>query len=477
MPIAPTEKMSITQSSVAPGDPHICSDSVNRLSIIFSVYDALVRRDDEGNYRPSLAERWSVEGDARTWTFELRSGVKFHNGDALCAEDVVATLARVLDPSIGGAFGTQGVYSSYLGTAEISALDDRRVRIVTGEPMADLLDLVVAMPMSPESALGDLPDEYVGSGPYRVVEMGRDRTVLESHGEHWGGAPPVKEVHWLAEPDAGKRVDALLSGDADIACGVGLGKRLIEASGKAEVRELRSGLCIIFMCNALRGACTDVRVRQALNYALDLDEIIEEVKGGAATPLNGFLTPYHFGHDPETPVYPHDPDRARALLGDAGYGDGLKLIVDIPSVMPDEAPRLAQLMTQHYERVGITVEIVEHPDRAGYAEMVRDKRINDACCFDSSPRSTFRVLREKIHSGLRGPWWQGYANEEVDALVERAQATVSDGERREIYCRAYRIIRDDAPWIFLYRPTYFWGVGPMAEEWWPDPDGLVKLYD
>jgi peptide/nickel transport system substrate-binding protein len=478
MPLAPTEKIRITQSSVAPGDPHICSDSVNRLSTIFSVYDALVKRDDEGNYRPSLAERWSVEEDARTWTFELRSGVKFHNGDALRAEDVVATLARVLDTSIGGAFGTQGVYNSYLGTAEISALDDTRVRIVTGEPMADLLDLLVAMPMSPESALGDLPEEYVGSGPYRVVEMGQDRIVLKSHEDYWGGAPPVKEVHWLAEPDEGKRVDALLSGDADIASGVGLEwKRLIEASGKADVRELRSGLCIIFMCNALRGACTDRRVRQALNYALDLDEIIEEVKGGAATALNGFLTPYHFGHDPETPVYPYDPDKARALLAEAGYGDGLELVADIPSVMPNEAPRLAQLMAHQYERVGITVEIVEHQDRAGYAEMVRDKRINDACCFDSSPRSTFRVLREKIHSGLRGPWWQGYANEEVDALVERAQATVSDGERREIYRRAYRIIRDDAPWIFLYRPTYFWGVGPMAEDWWPRADGLIRLYD
>jgi peptide/nickel transport system substrate-binding protein len=134
-------------------------------------------------------------------------------------------------------------------------------------------------------------------------------------------------------------------------------------------------------------------------------------------------------------------------------------------------------MAHQYERVGISMEIVEHPDRAGYAEMVRDKRINDACCFDSSPRSTFRVLREKIHSGLRGPWWQGYANEEVDALVERAQAMVSDDERREIYRRAYRIIRDDAPWIFLYRPTYFWGVGPMAEDWRPGPDGLIKLYD
>jgi len=449
---------------------------VNRLSIIFSVYEALVKRDDEGLFRPCLAERWSVEGDASTWTFELRSGVSFHNGDVLCSEDVVASLARVLDPSIGGAYGTQGVYNSYLGTAEISALDGKRVCIVTGEPMADLLDLLVAMPISPGSALDDLPDEYVGSGPYRVVEINPERTVLESHKDYWGGRQTAREVHWLAEPDPGKRVDALLFGEADIACDVGLeGKKLVEASEKAEVCELQSGLCIIFMCNAMRGACRDRRVRQALNYALDLEEVIAEVKGGAATPLNGFQTPHHFGYDPETPVYPYDPDKAKNLLSEAGYGDGLKLVIDIPTIMPGEAPHLARLMTCQYERAGISVEIVEHPDRVAYAEMIRDKRINDACCFDSSPRSTFRVLREKIHSGLRGPWWQGYANEEVDALVDRAQATVDDEERRGIYRRAYRIIRDDAPWIFLYRPTYFWGVGSTVKGWRPRSDGLIKV--
>jgi len=471
-----SDSVDVVQSSVSPGDPHICTDSANRLNIIFSVYDSLVKRDDEGRYLPSLAESWSVEENARNWTFKLRRGVSFHNGDALRAKDVVATLSRVVDPSIGGAYGTQGVYASYLGTAEISALDDSRVRIVTGEPMADLLDLLVAMPMSPESALDYLPHELVGCGPYRVVDSSRDEITLEAFSGYWSGEPKVKEIRWRAEPDPGRRVDALLLGDADIACGVGLeGKSLIEASGTAETRELRSGLCIIFMCNAQSGPCEDRRVRQALNYALDLDEVIEEVKGGAATPLNGFLTPHHFGHDPETPVYPYDPEKAKALLADAGYGEGLKLVVDIPSAMPDEAPQLAELMTQQYHRVGISVEVVEHSDREAYALMVRDKAINDVCCFDSSPRSTFRVLREKIHSGLRGPWWQGYANVEVDALIEQAQATIDDGERLEIYRRAYRIIRDDAPWIFLYRPTMYWGVGPAMRGWEPSSEGWVVL--
>jgi peptide/nickel transport system substrate-binding protein len=475
-PPAPTQQPALTvqQSSVSIGDPHIASDSSDRLSIIRTVYEALVEMDEDGDYRSSLAETWEIGEDARTWTFHLRSGVTFHNGEVLKASDVVATLGRVLDPAIGGAFGTQGVYISYLGTAEISALDDSTVRIVTEEPMADLLDLLVAMPISPASALDRLPAEYVGSGPYRITEQTDTRVVMVAHDPYWGGTPQYEEVHWIAEADPARRVEAVLSGQADIASGIGIeGWRRINEDGRALAHEWDSGLCIIFMLNALEGPARDRRVRQALNYALDVDEIIAAVKDGAAKRLNGYLTPHHLGYDPETPVYPHDPDRARSLLAEAGYEDGLTLVFDVPSAMPDEAPELARIMADQYSRVGISLEIVEHQDRAAYSEMVREKRINDAACFDSSPRSTYRVLREKLHSELRGPWWEGYENEEVNALIEEAQATFSEAERREIYRRIYSLVRDDAPWIFLYSPTRYFGVSASMTDWKPRADGLL----
>jgi len=468
------EKITILQSSVSLGDPHICSDSANRLSIIYTVYEALVKLDNEGNYQPSLAESWNVGEDARTWTFNLRSDVKFHNGDILCAEDVVATLGRVLDPAIGGAFGTQGVYITYLGTAEISALDAQKVQIVTEEPMADLLDLLVAMPISPKSELNKLPHEYIGSGPYKIAEQTGNNTILKAHDEYWGKAPTYREIHWIAESNSEKRIETLLSGQADIISGISLqDTEKIKKNGKAAVYDLKSGLCIIFMCNSQRGPCKDRRVRQALNYALDMDKVIKEIKQGAATPLNGYLTPHHFGYNPETPVYPHDPEKARSLLAEAGYSDGLKLVFDIPSVMPDEAPQLTQMMVEQFKQVGITVEVSEHKDRAAYAEMVRDKNINDACCFDSSPQSTYRVLREKIQSTLRGPWWQGYENKEVNSLIKQAEATVNNTERQKIYRKIYTIIRDDAPWIFLYRPTRYWAVRPTMKDWKLRTDGLL----
>ena len=203
--------LTVYQSSASIGDPHIVSDALARRSIIYSVYEALVRLDELGNYQPALAERWEVGEDARSWTFHLRDGVTFHNGEVLSAFDVVATLGRVLDPSIGGAFGTQGVYISYLGTAEISAPDDMTVRIVTVDPMADLLDLVVDMPISPASELHRLPEAYVGSGPYEIIEQSGTRLVIAAHDDYWGETPDYEEIHWVAEGDSEKRVDALLT--------------------------------------------------------------------------------------------------------------------------------------------------------------------------------------------------------------------------------------------------------------------------
>ena len=466
----------VVQSSVALGDPHIVSDSVSRLNILFSVYEALVAADERGGYQPALAERWSVADDARTWTFTLRKGVTFHNGDPLRSADVVASIRRALDPAIGGSFGTQGVLATYLGSAEVRALDEFTVRIVTPEPMADLLDLMAAILIGPERELPRLPGTLVGSGPYRIASQAETRVVLAAYDRYWASAPRYPEIRFVAEPDARKRVEALIAGEADVAAGIGIeGKRRLQAAGGAAAHERESGLCIIFMLNAQNGPCKDRRVRQALNYALDVDAIIAGVMNGGATRLNGYLTPNHFGYNPETPAYPHDPETARRLLAEAGYGEGLTLVVDIPSTMPDEAPALTRMMAEQYRQVGITVKVVEHSDRAAYSEMVRAKKINDACCFDSSPRSTFRVLREKLHSGLRGPWWEGYRNPQVDALIEQAQATVADAARQKLYREIYTIVRDDAPWVFLYRPTNYWGVRPTITGWTPRQDGLVLL--
>ena len=467
------KRQTILQPRAYVGDPHVMSDDRSRLSILFSMYESLVRRDQSGLYGPALAEKWTLDEAARTWTFELRPEVRFHNGDTLDSGDVVETLERVRTPGMGGELGTQGVYTSYLGDADFDAINSRTVQIKTAEPMADLLDLLVDLPIVPRSALGGLPDKAIGSGPYRLVEADNDLVVMEAFEGYWAGRPEADEVHWRANPNAEQRVASLLANEADIVSDLSPESvPLIHDSAEAEVVSAQSSVCAIFFCNINSGVCADRRIRRALNFALDVQELIDTIMHGAAKPLNGPLSSLHFGYDPVAP-YPHDPEKAKTLLAEAGHAGGMPLVLDVPTTLPDEATALAQKMAEQFSRVGINAEIKEFSDRPAYAEMVRDKQMDDAACFDSSPLSTYRILREKLHSGIAGPWWQGYTNPAVDALLDKARTISKVTEREILYRKAYRFIRDDAPWIFLYNPTLFWGVGPRARSFAPRVEGLI----
>lgn len=465
----------VVQDQVRLADPHVNTDNRDLLSIRSAIYDALVSRDERGGFRPALATDWTCSADARTWTFQVRGGVHFHDGTLLSAGDVVASLERVRDPSRGGEMGTQGVYQSYLSGAKIEALDPRRVRIVTAEPMADLLDLLVDLPIIPRD-LRDGPERNpIGTGPFRVVGADTGSLSMEAFADHWAGRPPHRSVRWVAEPDEERRVSLLLTGVADVIANVSpSAQQAIQGSRVGTVQQAQSSTCVAFICNASSGPCADPRVRQALNYGVDVVSIIREVVDGQAQALNGPLTPLHLGYDPLVPPYPYDPERARRLLVEAGYGSGLELLIDIPTSMPDEAPALAERLTTNYTDLGVTVRVRAFESRPAYAEMVRAKQIGDACCFDSTPLSTFRVLREKIHGGIRGPWWQGYRNPTVDALLNRAAATPAVSEREGLYRQAYRHIREDAPWIFLYSTCSTWGCREGIN-WKPSTDGLIHL--
>ncbi len=466
--------MTILQPTVVLNDPHICSDVRDRLSIRMALYEPLLRRIPDSEYTPALAESWELSDDARRWVFTLREGVRCHNGELLGTADVLASLSRAVDPAIGGEMGTQGVYAGYLGEVQATALDARRVQLLTPQPMADLLDILCEIVILPRSALATLPGPAAGSGPYRIVDVRPGLIELVAFGDYWGRPAAYSSLIFQAEPDPAARVAALRRGKADLAVRVdAAGREVAAIDERLELIKAASSLCVILICNAQQGPCRDPRVRQALNYAVDVPALIERLMPGAATPGNGPLTPLHFGYDPATPPYPHDPQRARELLLAAGYERDLALSMDLPAILPDESPELAELIQAQLAAAGIDLTLRVHSDRPAYAMMVREKRIGDLCIFDSSPLSTVRVLREKLHSDLRGPWWQGYHNPEVNRLLDRALATVDPLERRQVYHQAYRIIRDDAPWVFLYEPQLFWAAGPLMRDWRPSADGLI----
>lgn len=474
--MARPDELTILQSSVALPDPQIVSDAREGLNLLAAVYDPLVRAVGPERFGPALAIDWTVSPDARTWTFHLRPDVRYHDGGTLVAADVVASFERARDPALGGSFGTDGVFRSYVADAAIDAVDDLTVRIAAPEPCASLLDLLVALPIVPRGALDHLAERPIGSGPFRVVEASAEAVTMERFAEGWHGPPRARRLRWTAEPDSERRVERIIAGTADFATKVTpAGLRRLRDAETARAVVAPNTTCVIFLCNLLAGPCTDRRVRRAINHTVRVPRLIAALFDGAADQLHGPFTASHLAYDPARRPYAHDPALARRLLAEAGYPDGLDLTIDIPTIMPDEARDLARLVAADLAGVGIRAAVREHADRVAYAYMVRDKRIGDLALFDSSTASTYRVLREKFHGGVRGPWWQGYANAEVDRLIEASQAATDDAARAALFRRATALIRDDAPWLFLYAPHLAWAVGPRLAGWQPDPAGIVRF--
>jgi peptide/nickel transport system substrate-binding protein len=468
-----TNALTIVQASVRLGDPHVNVDNKDRLNVRFAVHESLVRRDAAGRFVAGVAERWELSEDARVWSFRMGSVARFHDGSQVTVADVVASLERARDPAIGGEMGTQGVYQNYLNSARFDVSGDS-LRVTTGEPMADLLDVLVELPVIPERACsGDAESFRVGAGPYRVVGVTEGAIEME----RVSGRVAYDQVVWREVRDPLDRSRCVVSGKADIATGVRpRDLDLLNNRESVDIVRSPSSTCVAVICNASTGPCSDRRVRQALSYAFESQSLIAAVNPGAAAPLNGPLTSLHFGHDPEIPVYPFDPERAGALLRQAGFGDGLRLTLDAPEIMPDESLEIADHLRGQFSAIGVDLAVRVHEDRPGYADMVRAKQIGDLCVFDSTPLSTWRVLREKIHSGHRGPWWQGYANPDVDQLLDTAAATPNREQRRSVYQAAYRLIRDDAPWLFLYSPYQLWARRPGVVDWSPGVDGLIRFH-
>ena len=459
--------MIILQPSVRLADPHICSDAKNRLNILTAIFDTLVRRDLDGTFVGLLATDWSISADSRTWTFHLRTGITFHNGDQMSSADVTASLQRACDPSVGGELGTEGVWASYLGDATLHAVDAATVQLVTARPMADLLELLCAIPIMPQRVLPNVPQHFIGSGPYQLIERSESEVVLTAFAQATTRTPAFDELRWRAEPDEAQRIAAVQAGEADLATNLSPAGAAQLESGLTQ----QSNMCVAFLINCK--AISDKRVRQALNYAVDVEQLIEEVVDNGATALNGPLTPLHFGCDPAVEPFGYDPEKARALLKSAEFNR--PLIIDIPTSLPDEAPELGKRIAAFFADVGLNVDLRTYEDRTAYAHRVKAKRIHDLCCFDSSPLSTYRVLREKINSDVAGPWWQWYDNPAVNALLDKASATPNDAARQTIYYDAYRLMADDAPWLFLYRPTLYWGARRANKCVQISPEGLLRL--
>ena len=472
-----TQAVTIAQARLVLKEPHDCTDSNDELTIYHAVFDTLIRREGQ-TYLPHLAERWELSEDARTWTFHLRAGVTFHDGTACDADAVRQSLIRMARQDKGYTLGSPAVWKQYLGGAAIDVPDARTVAVRLAQPMADLLDVLeqgfIVAPSSFPAHDAGRHDQPVGSGPYRIVSAGADEIRAQRVEGHFGGTPQNADLIWRREPDPAQRLAMLRSGAVQVANALDFHASKALEGGDVTRHEYLSPVAIIYLLNAARGPLADPRVRRALSLALDRPKLIADVVAGAASPLLGFVSPAHFGAGGGGGAA-RDPDAARALLAEAGHGDGLILQADCPTRLPDEAERLTASLGAQLADIGVGLEVHLHKDREAYAHMVRRKEIRDLCVFDSSPMSTYRVLYEKIDARVKGAWWQGYHNAGVEALIDKGRVTADRPERAAIYAQAYAELQRDPPWLTLYNPIRVIGLAGSHPAFAMPADGIIDV--
>jgi len=470
------KKLIIAQPRLWLEEPHNCTDAKDVLNIFTSFFDPLVAYNSKMKYVPALAQSWDVSDNARTWTFTLRPDMKFHNGLSVDAEAVAYSLKRMAQPDMGITLGAPGVYNQYMAGMELEILSRQTLRLTLAEPMADLLDVLVTGYILPPDTVDRLGDQFkdspVGTGPFEFVDYEEGVYVRAKKNPHYfQKLPDIDTIEWQRVADPAERLNMIRDGKAHITAGPPYTAKLED--GNLNCKYSRGTTAYIIIFNTKTGILEDPRIRLALNLAVDRRALIDTVLNGAGFPLNGFISPVHFGHDFAQPSIPYDPDRARALLKESGCGSGLSLTLDSPTSMPNEAVRLSKALAEQLSRVGVEIDIVYTEDRELYANKVRLKDIHDMCVFDSSPLSTFRVLKEKVDSRFEGSWWQGYQNDEVEKLLDLAQETVESSRREDIYKQCYRRLNEDPPWLYLYNYMNITCRAPRFSAWQPPVHGVI----
>lgn len=452
----------LAHTSLAPAQATGLADT----SVMRSMFEGLVGFDTDFNLVPELATSWTVSPNATELVFELRSGVTFHDGTALDAAAVVAYLDWVMNPD--NTVSARG-RSTLAGMTAWEATGPMQVTLRLGAPNGAFIfnvALANAYIASPAALEGDVPRNPVGTGPFRFGEWRDGEYVLvERYDGYWGDPAAVEAIRFLVVNNAATRVAMLEAGEVDWAEAIPPALvPSVEANPDLEVQVSQSTFARIFPMNTQRPPFDDVRVRQALNYAVDKEQLAIVVFRGFATPVTSALPTPVFGHTPVGP-YPFDPERARALLAEAGYGPGgQRLEFEVLTFTGPEYETAGTVLQQMFSDVGVTMNF-NPTERGALVEAIFQPL--ETFAFDAglvgASSATGDAAQALRVSFARGSWppasnnWSFFHNERVEELLAAGVATGDPAARLAIYAEAQQIIHDEAPWVFLYSPDNLTG--------------------
>jgi peptide/nickel transport system substrate-binding protein len=419
----------------------------------YLMWDPLVTRDpDTGRINPHLAQSWRTIDDT-TWEFKLVPGVKFHNGNPLNAECVRFTLEdRILAPE-----QKSPQRGNFTWIQKVEVVDDLTFRIVTQKPYPIVLErlnvLFVYDPMETKAKGDDWVSEHpMGTGPYKFVRWERGSELLmTANPDYWQkGLPKVKNIVVRELPETSTRVAELVSGGLDFAADFGSDQwDAIKKARNAEPMDVPVLRVNFWQFDgsgkASKTPLTDKRVRQAICHAIDRKAIIEKVLKGFGDPMNAPIHPMQFGFDPTVKEYEYNPEKAKALLKEAGYPDGFE--VDLWNYI-DYQHQPDQAAMGYLSKVGIKVNIKDYRGNIGQAIKLRNAgkitgignwtwgsyNIFDA---DAILPAWFLSSEEKNYN----------PDPELDAWLTEARFSMDPEKRKALYARAQKKIVEEAYWM------------------------------
>ncbi|WP_350343473.1 glutathione ABC transporter substrate-binding protein [Proteinivorax tanatarense] len=430
-------------------DPHATNDQPSS-RVKKQIYETLITQDENMELQPGLAESWE-QIDELTFEFKLKEGVLFHNGEELKASDVEFTLLRALESAhvghIVGAIDPDG----------IEVIDDYTIRIATSEPFAPLLAHLAhtATSILNEKAVTEAGEDYfrnpVGTGPYKFSswEMGNEIELVRFDDYH-GEPAHIPMITFRNIQEDGNRTIELETGEVHIAYDI-LPQdinRIEEHENLTLLRDLNfSTVYLGFNCE--KEPFDDVRVRQAINYAIDVESIIDAVMEGSGEVATGPIGPEVWAANMDLDPYGYDVEKAKELLADAGYEDGFSttLWTNDNQLRQD----IATIVEEQLLEVGIEIDI-EVLEFGAYLEATADGEhdmfILGWVTVTGDPDYGLYSLFHSEEFGEAGNR-TFYANDRVDELLDKARRSAEPDVREAAYMEAQEIIRDEAPWLFL----------------------------
>lgn len=451
------------------------------LNVSYHINEPLLLLDYSANdIVPLLATSYTAI-DETTWEITLQEGVSFTNGEPFNAEAVRYSLLRVGKPELNS---PATIYVRPI--SDVLIVDDTTVRVVTHGPAPVLplyLTRIAMVPPGYVEAVGDdaFGQNPVGTGPYKLVRWVKDdRVVLEANQDYWRGTPSLDTITFVSIPETATRMAALQTGEADIVTQVSVDQApLLQRSG-INISPV-PGLRLMMVAITLEGEpgstpLYDVRVRQALNYAVDKQAIVDDILGGYGKVLEGqALSSEYFGYNPAVEAYEYNPERARELLAEAGYTDANPLSFTMygPQGRYLRDSEVLQVVGGQLREAGINanVEILEW---GLFISRLLAKDFDTAAFWGAS---TVPDADAWIGAMLgTGAAYSVYANPELDELLAVGAQTVDRDARLAIYQEAAELIHDEAPFIFLYQQVDVYGVAARVSGFVPSPDEAIYLW-